>query len=455
VLPPTAVLRRGFGSGLERMYVFLALLQQLELQGQGCLIGPPDAGNVGSRLGYPISYPHLAQVKVPRGPFWAVGVRVGDDVRLFDPWRGKPFPVTLKQLKANADAAKGWSEAKDNVSGATANDAKAATAFLAVPVNSLSLRMAKFEEKLGRELGVKLAYDLKALEAMRGGFPDPKPAFWNPPQDPSAYGRASRTYLPIELGGSDRGAPGSRLYDQALRGQIPQTAFEVPERLKGGDRLRFAAGTALGLSFVEPPNPREAIQRGRFQDASTDLVAKQEQFSKGLERLRTQDAATQEQQIREWIDAANQAYDDMTRAQLNNDKEQERRAQAQLEEVWKQPPARWLIDMASAEVGRAEAALLLALCKHEQAERYQVRLERAAGAEADRLRPDARDAWRTALSAWRTYEQLSSAHAGFPGRAAHAQALSARAAALAAEEPKKPEEKKKEEAPKPPELPKK
>src|SRR5262249_51798638 len=39
-LPPTAVLRRGFGSGLERMYVFLALLQQLGLD--ACLVGPPD-----------------------------------------------------------------------------------------------------------------------------------------------------------------------------------------------------------------------------------------------------------------------------------------------------------------------------------------------------------------------------------------------------------------------------
>jgi len=56
-LPPTALLRRGFGSGLERMYVFLALLQQLELD--GCLIGGPDAGNVQSREGPPLTYPFV------------------------------------------------------------------------------------------------------------------------------------------------------------------------------------------------------------------------------------------------------------------------------------------------------------------------------------------------------------------------------------------------------------
>ena len=96
-----------------------------------------------------------------------------------------------------------------------------------------------------------------------------------------------------------------------------------------------------------------------------------------------------------------------------------------------------LIDQASAKVGRAEASLLLALCKHEQAERLQARLDRAAGAEAARLKTDATDAWKTALSAWRTYEQVSAAHAGFPGRSAHGRELAARAAKLAASDTKK------------------
>ena len=55
-------------------------------------------------------------------------------------------------------------------------------------------------------------------------------------------------------------------------------------------------------------------------------------------------------------------------------------------------------------------------------------------AERARLRPDAIDAWKTALAAWRTYEQFAAAHTGFPGRAAHAHALASRAEALAAQQ---------------------
>ncbi len=113
-LPPTAVLRRGSGSGLERMYVFLALLQQLELD--GCLIGAPDAGTQPAGLPVLTADNKAFVTGALRGPFWAVGVRVGGDVKLFDPWRGQPFPVTLSQLRANPDAAKEWFAAPANIS---------------------------------------------------------------------------------------------------------------------------------------------------------------------------------------------------------------------------------------------------------------------------------------------------------------------------------------------------
>jgi hypothetical protein len=435
-LPPTAVLRRGYGSGLERMYVFLALLQQLELD--GCLVGPPDAGALRARQsGPPLKYPYLPRFTVPRGPFWAVGVRVGNDVRLFDPWRGAAVPATLNQLRANPDALKGWFEDKANLSGATPDDAKKATAFLAVPVSALSPRMAAFEARLKGELGVKVAFDQKALEAKRAAFPDPKPAFWNPPDDPFAYGRAARSYLPTELGGADpTPEPGARLYEASLRDQIhiPPKALEVPGlRDAAADRLVNAARNRLALAFVEPPNPRERIQRGQFQDAARDVVARQEEFAAGLDRLRGADAI---QQMNEWIERANQLYDALGAARLDRDRPREAEAQAALDAHWRQGGALLIVDRASAEVGRAEAALLLALCKHEQAERLQTRLERA-GPDPGRLRADALDAWKTAHAAWLTYEQLAAAQSAFPGRAAHARTLAARAAGFAEPEPKK------------------
>jgi hypothetical protein len=448
VLPPTAVLRRGFGSGIERMYVFLALLQQLGLD--GCLVGGPDAGAVQSRQGPALNYPTVKGIQVPRGPFWAAGVRVGNDVRLFDPFRGQPFPVTLGQLKANPEAAKGWFEGNANLSGATPDDAKKATAFLAVPVNALSPRMALFDAKMKPDLGARFAFDRKSLEAMRGAFPDPKPAFWNPPDDPFAYGRASRSYLPLELGGGDRTPPSpGRLYESSMREQIPPSAFRVSEDLRDAFRVQDpltpgaaqklveAAGGMLAGSFLAPPNPRERIQRGRFQEAAVDLVSKQEAFAAGLERLRTGDAGQQAEEIRAWVARTNELFDELTRAQsIAKDPAAAASAAAQIANQWKLRPAQLIVDKLSAEVGRAEAAYLLALCKHEQAERLQVRADRA-GADAARAKADALDAWRTALDAWRTYEQLATAHAGFPGRAAHARKLSEEAAKFAQPDAKK------------------
>ena len=339
VLPPTAVLRRGYGSGLERMYVFLALLQQLELD--ACLIGAPDSANVQSRMGPALVYPFITQVRgVQRGPFWAVGVRAGGDVRLYDPWRGQPFPVTLAQLKANPDAAKAWFEDKANLSGATVADAKAATAFLAVPVNSLSPRMAAFEAHLKGDLGVKVAFDPAALAAKRAAFPDPKPAYWNPPDDLFAYGRAARSYLPLDQGGSDPAPLAGRLYEASLREQIqiPPEALRLPVALKhesGQQRLEGSAANALAVSFIEPPNPRERIQRGQFQEAARDIVGKQEYFAAGLERLRNNNA----EQMKEWIVAANLLYAELGAARLNNDRAEETAALGQVESHWRQPGA--------------------------------------------------------------------------------------------------------------------
>ncbi|MCS6866590.1 MAG: hypothetical protein RMJ56_08030 [Gemmataceae bacterium] len=440
-LPPTAVLRRGFGSGLERMYVFLALLQQLELD--GCLIGPSDPGP--STLIYEVTTPikslsdyEAAVAAAPRGPFWAVGVRIDNDVKLFDPWRGVVFPLTLNQLKANPEAAKAWAQDAAHRPRVTLDELNHPTVYLAVPVNSLSARMGEFERQLHSELHVKVAYDLSALRAKQAAFGNWQPRFWNPVGDPSAYGRVARTFLPVELGGADRAPAGGRLYDLYIREQIPASAFGQPAGLEEGlaiDRLRGAAAGKLYQSFIEPPNPRERIQRGQFQTAASDVVAKQQMYSNGLERLRAQNPAQQAQIINEWIATTNELYNELRRSRFNNDKDAEARVQAQIDKHWSQPGAILLIDRASAEVGRAEASLLLALCKHEQAERLQARLEQTTGSDRERLQADALDAWRTALAAWRSYEQLSSAHAGFPNRAAHARQLSARAAAFV--EPKK------------------
>jgi hypothetical protein len=229
-LPPMYVLRRGFGSALERMYVYLALLQQLNLD--GCLIGPPDAKEVGSYSA--LDAKRAALPGGPALPFWAVGVRIGSEIKLYDPWRGEAFPATWKSLKEKPESHKGWFESESNVSGLKADDLKNATVHLAAPVNSLSLRMEVLDQKLLKEnVEVRLAINPTAL---RASFPDPKPAFWNPPNDRFAFGRTARKFLPRDRGGEDEAPPGARIFDAYYLEQLP-TDFKIklPPQLQGND----------------------------------------------------------------------------------------------------------------------------------------------------------------------------------------------------------------------------
>lgn len=434
-VPPTYVLRRGYGSGLERMYVFLALLQQMGLD--GCLVGPPDAGTKPAGLVALGPDGKTVLTGTPRGPFWAVGVRLGNAIRLYDPWRGTVFPASFQQMKANPEAYQAWFADPANISGASVAEMKTATLFLAVPVNALAPRLAEVEKKLKEQkLEVRLAVDAARLQA---AFPDPKPAFWNPPTDRLAYLRVARGFLPTDLGGADASPPSPlRLYESYIRDMLPAGVLQTPEQLRDSEdaakRLR-AAGVGLYLAaFFDPPNPRERIQRGQFQDAAKDLVAKQDLFGKGIERRRNSPDAQNE--IRKWVAMAQQLYDELGRAGLIADRDARAAAitaaTAAIDNHWRTGGAvQLLVDSVVGEVGQAEATYLLALCKHEQAERAQSRLEHAAGSDVAALKRDTVEAWKTALAEWRTYEGFAAAHRGFAGREAHAERLKTRAEQLA------------------------
>ena len=435
-LPPTAVLRRGYGSGLERAYVFLALLQQLGID--GCLIGPPDAATKPSVLvvngpdGKPLT-------GAPKGPFWAVGARVAGDVLLFDPWRGQQLPGTLAQLKANPDPLKPWFEDKANVWGVTPDDVKKATAFLAVPVSSLSPRMAKLDEKLTAEKPtdrVRLAIDPAAL---RTAFADqakvPEVKFWNPADDRFAYGRATATFLPLDEGGLDRGELSDRLHTLYNRALLPRSVLSLPiDMLRQPlalDRLAQASAGSYFAAFFAAPAPRERIQRGQFQDATRNLTDKQDAYQKGLTRLRSDPTA---QAARDWCQKAEELYAELGRVRLDNDPVSVANAQQAIELFWKQQggAAQLILDRAGARVGLAEATFLLALTKHEEAERQQARAELKTGADADRAKTDAVRAWKEAANAWQSYLEMAPDQGGFPGRLPHARGLAARADELAA-----------------------
>jgi hypothetical protein len=117
-------------------------------------------------------------------------------------------------------------------------------------------------------------------------------------------------------------------------------------------------------------------------------------------------------------------------------------AQAAADAFWKHDAAvaNMIVDAAVAEAGNAEATYLLALSKHEHAERAQAKWERLAAdprekAAAEKARRELAVDWDEARAWWALYEQGAAAvqDKTYPGRAAHAKRMAARAAARVAE----------------------
>lgn len=436
-LPPTSVLRRGYGSALERMYVFLSLLQQMDLD--VCLIGPPGARDVGEWSAFASDRTTLFPGG-PSRPFWGVGVRLGADIKLYDPWRGEAFPALFNALKANPEAHNKWFESPMNLSGLKPGDIKNARLYLAVPVNSLSPRMEMLHQKMSKEgLGVRLSINPTSLQA---NFPDPKPTFWNPPEDRFAYGRASRTFLPRELGGTDDGQGQIRIYDFYIQVQIPTgfkttlSEFQGIDTKEAGDatsRLSDWTRQIYRGSFITVPNPRERIVRGHFQEAIRDLIEKRDIFDKSLDAVRyTPDV---EEQIRNWCFTAKDLYQKLGRTAIIDDKVEKATRLAELQAAidthWRDPAALIMISRVSSPICKLEVSFLIALCKHEEAERAQTEADYVKGEDAAG-KQKAKEAWINARNYWRNYfEGFNSIQENIPGRAMQARTLSSRAEKLA------------------------
>ena len=442
--PPAAILRRGSGSGLERSYAFLAVLQQLGLD--GCLIGPPDAG------AKPASTPYaLAEKDAPKGPFWAVGVRSGADVLVFDPWSGTALSGpdgkigTLSQVKANPDLVKSW--------GVSADVAKSSKAFLAVPLSGTAPRMQRLEAVLKTDTATRLATNPKALrDRFVGDAKQADAAFWNVPGDPFSFTTRIGGFYTVSEGGlaQDRDDALSVVYLHSL---LPMGVFIVPEEIRPKGRpdddlgvpdaaieIRRLSFKLYAGSFLAPPTPRERIQRGQFAEVTRSLVDRLKEFHAAAERIRTD--KSREQSVKHWADRAREIYDN-----LNRMREESRTkpgaglaiAQSEVEQFWKQSAAttQAVVDLAVAEAGQAEATYLLALAMHEQAVRNQARADRAAAdpaqqAAREKSREKAGETWAEAKSWWKSYEPFAEAQdKTYPGRAAHARRLADEAKANA------------------------
>jgi len=416
VIPPTFVLRRGWGSALERAHVFLALLEQLgdpntpQPEVLGCLLYVPD-GSGGLR-------------------FWACGVVADKDVHLFDPRLGLPLPgpkgqgiATLAEVRKQPDILTQLNVNEKYRYDVTAEQAREIHARLVCPLSSLSPRMRYLQENVlvpvvRVRLTTEPAKDLERLKtACAAGAA-------KPPLVELSKGDVDllRRFLPSGEGGIDEGIsvrPGDsrRIFrkDRLTLALVPWG--DLPDQFKDesrfppdiglGDRVRKIFASPFIASVMNPGHPRDQLLRGRYSTATQTLVSEHE-------RLRDQQkqrasATDLEQRADEWLQRATRAYANMLRARTPPERET---AEQEVKQIWepRQAGPIYLILNSSIAIARnPEAAYQLGLCGQEQAEQLQARIDLQARVPGAAPHPvdieKAKQAWQDARGTWKKYDE--------------------------------------------------
>jgi hypothetical protein len=298
---PVLILRRGFGSSLDRALIFLALLRQL--------------GHDGCLLAFPGSPP------VPR--YWACGVLgSGGQVYLFDPRLGMPLPgpggtgiATLAQVaRADSSVLARLRLSEQLHYDVTPETAAACEVHLPVPLSALSARMAWLEaawkeKNLSPGGPVRLTQDVTQTAArFRKALADAKlPGVKVRVADWAAG--LQRHFYPAEEGGSDGASrPGRRPGVRGLSQQdrlkreivLPQlervvvTALppSIPrknEDLFSMPLLRITGEFARQLTdfFFAPGQPRDLVLHGELTGAARELGPKRDRLQEEVARFRT------------------------------------------------------------------------------------------------------------------------------------------------------------------------
>jgi hypothetical protein len=238
-----------------------------------------------------------------------------------------------------------------------------------------------------------------------------------------------RNFLPAEDGGAGDGM-GLRHYNRGLVPweEFPPQLSAFGQRVGGEDnplfhRLRVLYATPFARSVLEGGHARDLMLRGSFHKAATDLARENEQLRTAA--AHKQSSPQLAQAVEKWLEAAVQVYAEKSRADARGTSEQKELANRQIDDLWRSNSALGvLLGGSLAGPHGAEVTYLLGLCKHEQAERAQARLERAGKEAAREDAERVRVAWEDAEGWWREYG------AGHAGRAGAVAARRLRAEAL-------------------------
>jgi hypothetical protein len=413
--PPLFVLRRGWGSAVERAFVFLTVLHQLGID--GCLIG---------------SLPTGPGPSAPR--YWAVGALVDGEVRLFDLRQATPLPgssgigtATLAQVRAGLDPPAGFTLDLERRAELPRPLLRQGEVYLAWPLSALAPRMRQLEQLLAGTEPVRLGIDAGGMlktwqDALRSpGLAGCRVHVGSLPGAPNSPVRLLRSFLPPDEGGTDRTFPSRR--HQAEVGLVPWD--HLPEMLRdlpgpAGERLNTAFARPFVSLALAPGMPRDLLLRGQLDEAVRKLVELRDQLARPRQRLRTE--PNLHAQVAAWCAEARTAHEDLLRAEQVKGPDTaalRERARQRTDAVWqKRQKAVLLVEAAVAEGAAAEVAYLLALCQHEKAERAHARRS-----------PDAGPAWKAAAERWQAYLEE---YPGAPAAAA-ARQLQARALQMATE----------------------
>ncbi len=402
-VPAQYVLRRGWGTALERALVFLELLRHVGTADEkltGCLLYSPD--------------------KIGDMRLWACGVLVNDkpDLYLFDPRLGLPLPgpngkgiATLAEVRTDQGVL-----AQLTVSDATPYDVTTAQALKAelryvCSLSALSKRMHVLETKLlPPAVKVHLFVDAVAETNRLQAASPPKSVI--PWQDGRASGVGLlRRFLPPEEGGIDVAKPYSRR-DAFVLGLVPwrtmQSDFDFlnenrfPPHVGLGQQVRRTLGNPFLEIALQPHHARDELLRGRFSKAIPELVELRRLCQEATDRMPTADSQKQQlrKSINEWIERAIERYAEQQRARGNPQKLEE--ANRKIEALWKEAGSLAIeLEGTRAVSLRREISYQLALCKHEQAERLHIQTE--LDADDVKLKERTVDAWKEAVNLWQQY----------------------------------------------------
>lgn len=460
-LPPQFVLRRGWGTHLERSLVFCAIVQQLGLP--SCLVTLPGPSADQPRL-------------------WACGVLThgGKEIELFDPRLGLPLPGpkgqgtgTLSALKSQPDLLTQLSS-KPHEYDVTGEQVRSAELHLVPPASALAPRLAVVEQLLGDSLQVRLSVDaadlVKKFEEAVAQGDAPRP----PVRSVGMALRALRNFLRPEEGGVSElhpqgrfflelpawqywpavfkmgGEPEGRLQqdfarpflDFRLAGPMPQTGdvrgrflylgkpagldeklmpfemsleglVEAPGGRTGPDQPSQAPRSVAERAGVQERNtqgqsealdrarmPRDLVFRGRLDEAAKLLVKMRDQLRGQRERLAANEKLVKE--VAAWRERIVKAAGEREGARAGGRPLDQ--AERLFVATWFEGKKHWgpFLEAVAAQPLLEEVTFQLALCQHERAEQLQSRQERGkatASASVEKVRA----AWQDAAHWWDTF----------------------------------------------------